>query len=174
MNPNAVTGLLQLISASVTPVVMISACATLILGINAKNSGTADRVRDLTRILRSEAHEPERRQQNLREQIRIFYRRFVITRTALLLLYLAVFVFIACVLLILFSQKRLLTMDGQALPVFILGVVLMLLAVCFELAEISLSRRSLFLELEDILENNAPQVSPPTRLVRRLLGERKK
>ena len=55
MNPNEM-GLLQLINAAVTPVVMISACATLIIGINTKHSGAADRVREIARRYRDESN----------------------------------------------------------------------------------------------------------------------
>ena len=175
MNPILSSGLLQLISAAVTPVVMISACATLILGINAKHSGTADRVRQLTMQFRANGNTAER-QENLIDQIRIFYRRFLITRAALWILYAAVTTFIADVLYILLSQKHILMSDNAALGLFMLGVVLMLLAVLMEFLEIKLSKQSLFLEVEDILrrpEAPAPVKPLATTLAKRFLGGRK-
>lgn len=173
MNPNEM-GLLQLISAAVTPVVMISACATLILGINTKHSGAADRVRDLARRYRDEADAEEERKANLREQIQIFYRRFLISRTALWLLYIAVAVFIACILYIVLVQKHFFSAshsDG-ALWLFIGGVGLMLAAVCLEFQEIHLSRRSLFLEVSDLVSPSGTHRSLAVGIARFVLGER--
>ena len=175
MNPNEM-GLLQLISAAVTPVVMISACATLILGINTKHSGAADRVRDTARRYRDEADANEERKANLREQIQIFYRRFLISRTALWMLYIAVAVFIACILYIALAQKHLFRTshsDG-ALGLFIGGVGLMLAAVCLEFQEIHLSRRSLFLEVSDLVSPTGTHRSLAAGFARFVLGERTK
>ncbi len=173
MNPNDM-GLLQLISAAVTPVVMISACATLILGINTKHSGAADRVRELAARYRSESDASEERKENFREQIQIFYRRFLISRTALWMLYIAVAVFIACVLFILLVQKHFLSSHraGGALWLFMAGVALMFGAVCLEFQEIHLSRRSLFLEVRDLVSPTGTRRSLAASLARFVLGER--
>ena len=172
MNPN--DGLLTLISAAVTPVVMISACATLILGINAKHTGAADRVRDLARRYRDEADSTEEKNAALREQIQIFYRRFLISRTALWLLYIAVAVFIVCILSIVLIQKHFLNSNraGGALWLFIGGVALMLSAVCLEFQEIHLSRRSLFLEVRELVSPEGTHRSLAAGIARFVLGER--
>ena len=176
MNPN--DGLLTLISAAVTPVVMISACATLIIGINAKHSGAADRVRELARRYRDEAEETkdgtEERKANLREQIQIFYQRFLISRAALWLLYIAVAVFIICILSIVLIQKHFLNSRhaGGALWLFIGGVALMLAAVCLEFREIYLSRRSLFLEVSEMVSPSGTHRSLAAGFARFVLGER--
>ena len=190
MNPS--DGLLTLISAAVTPVVMISACATLIIGINAKHSGAADRVRELARRYRDEEAGPtggadaptggaeglkdgaEERRANLREQIQIFYRRFLISRSALWLLYIAVAVFIVCILSIVLIQKHFLNSRhaGGALWLFIGGVALMLAAVCLEFREIYLSRRSLFLEVSELVSPTGTRRSLAAGLARFVLGER--
>jgi hypothetical protein len=48
---------LSLISAAVTPVVMISACAVLIMGIASKHAGLSDRVRTLASEYRATPEE---------------------------------------------------------------------------------------------------------------------
>ena len=172
MNPNEM-GLLQLINAAVTPVVMISACATLIIGINTKNSGAADRVRELALRYRDAANATEERKANLREQIQVFYRRFLISRAALWLLYVAVAVFVACILFIVLVQKHFITSQrsGGALLLFILGVALMFTAVCLEFQEIYLSRQSLFLEVSDLVSPLGTHRSLAAGLARFVLGE---
>ena len=165
-------GLLQLISAAVTPVVMISACATIILGINAKHTGAADRVRELATRYRDEAGESEERKANLREQVQVFYRRFLISRASLWMLFMAIAVFIACVLTILASQKRMLSADSGAFFLFLIGVSLMFSAVCLEFAELHLSKRSLFLEVRDLVSPRGTHRSLAASLARFVLGER--
>ena len=172
VNPN--DGLLTLISAAVTPVVMISACATLILGINTKHSGAADRVREIARRYRDEAEATEERRENLREQIQIFYQRFLISRAALWMLYIAVAVFIGCVLFILLVQKHFINShrSGMALWLFLAGVSLMFTAVCLEFREIHLSRQSLFLEVRDLVSPTGTRRSLAASLARFVLGEK--
>ena len=174
MNPPEI-GLLQLINAAVTPVVMISACATLIIGINTKHSGAADRVREIARRYRDECDATEERKANLREQIQIFYQRFLISRSALWLLYIAVAVFVACVLYILLAQRHIIksSYSGGALILFMIGVALMFAAICLEFQEISLSRRSLFLEVSDLVSPTGTRRSLAAAIARFVLGERK-
>src|SRR5580698_5017740 len=77
----AVASLLHIISAAVTPVVMISACASLLLTINNKHSNISDRMRNLAVELRSGNCTPARRKQVLSE-IGVFRRRFSLTYVA--------------------------------------------------------------------------------------------
>ena len=52
MDSSTVAGLLHVISSAVTPVVMISACASLILTINSKHQNIADRIRAIATEIR--------------------------------------------------------------------------------------------------------------------------
>src|SRR5579862_6452474 len=135
MGAGTSSALLQLISAAVTPVVMISACAALILGINNKHSSIADRIRTSLAESRLPGTQAARRKQ-LGEQIPLFYRRYLFTWASLVALYVAVMVFTLTTLLLVFTQRRVLTFDSGTLTLFVAGVVLMLAAACFELAEI--------------------------------------
>jgi hypothetical protein len=149
MNPGTLSGLLQLLSAAVTPVVMISACAALILGVNNKHSGLSDRLRSIATEYRQPGA-PETRRQQIRDQIPVFHQRFLYTWIALWTLYGAVITFTLTVLLIVLTQTRVLTSANGTLSLFILGVVLMLVAAGMEIAEIALAHRSLRIEIRDI------------------------
>src|SRR5438552_10239630 len=98
--PMTSSALLQLISAAVTPVVMISACAALILGINNKHTGISDRLRNLLVECRNSDTPKERRDQLLEESA-VFYRRFRLTLYSLFALYAAVIAFTLTALLLL-------------------------------------------------------------------------
>ena len=150
MNNDAASGILQLISAAVTPVVLISACATLILGVNNKHSGIADRIRFALAEYRHSETQAMRREQ-LAAQLPIFHRRFFLSWLALCALYCAVGLFILTTIVILVSKRRLLASDTGALYLFGLGIVLMLVSVGLEIAETALATRSLAIEMRDFL-----------------------
>jgi hypothetical protein len=149
MPSSTVTGLLQHISAAVTPVVLISACAALILGVNNKLSNLADRVRASAAEYRDKATLAERRSQ-LCAQIGILYRRFLLTWLALFALYGAVSAFTVMTLLILLTQRQMLSFDNGTLTLFMVGLVLMLAASILEIGEVALATRSLRVEIRDI------------------------
>jgi len=148
MNSGTTAGLLQLISAAVTPVVMISACAALILGINNAHTGISDRIRLLIGECRQATEE---RRQQLREQLPLFYRRFLLSWYALIALYMAVGAFLLTTMLLLITQKHLTPAEPLTLGLFIIGIALMLLASALELVQISLAVRSLRIEARDII-----------------------
>ena len=153
MQALTIAALLQLISAAVTPVVMISACAALILGINNKHGSLSMQIRgtiaDMRRV------EPgSRRLTQLRRQLFIFNRRFRITQAALFSLYGAIGIFTATVLFILLAQKRML-ISTPALGGFVFGAILMGCAALLEAGEVFLAGHALRIEMEDVLEENA-------------------
>lgn len=150
MNPNLLPVFLQVISAAVTPVVMLSACSTLILGINAKHTALSDRVRAATVEFRQKETADARRSQ-LVQEVGIFHRRFVFTWLALCALYGAVILFILTTLLIILMQNRMHIGGSGPLSLFVGGVALMLCAALLEFAEIALATKSLHVEMKDIL-----------------------
>jgi len=85
MNQNLLPAFLRIISAAVTPVVMLSACSTLILGINAKHTGLADHIRAAAAEVRGPGMSDARRVQ-LIGQIQTFHRRFNLAWMAVCLL----------------------------------------------------------------------------------------
>ena len=149
MPSSTVSALLQLISAAVTPVVMISACAALILGINNKHTALSDRIRSFTAECRHPDTASERRQQLL-EEIHLFYIRFRLTWYAMALLYSAVGAFTLMILVIVLAQRHSFTNDAGTLSLFLLGILLMVAASALEVFEVSFSNRSLCVELRDV------------------------
>jgi hypothetical protein len=142
-------GFLAVISAAVTPVVMVSACAILITGVGAKHAGLSDRIRDLAGELRATPAEGARREL-LRRQLRAFNRRATFSWLAHCLLYLACITFSATVLTALLGLRRE-PWGGLTLALFVLGILLLLSALLLELAELLLAQATLRLEVEDAL-----------------------
>ena len=149
MNPIATTTILQLISAAITPVAMISACSGLILGINSKHTALSDRTRQAVAECR-QGVTPARHAQ-LEREIRLFYRRFRYTWYSLGALYAAVGCFLIDVLLILLLHHRVMIFANGTLGLFVLGSFLMVVASVLEFIEIVLANRSLSAEIEDVL-----------------------
>jgi hypothetical protein len=141
-------GFLALISAAVTPVVMISACAILITGIGTKHAGLSDRVRSLAAEYRAAA-DPGRRHL-LSQQVHAFIRRATLAWLAHCLLYLAAATFSVTVLTALFAQRQ----PGWGmltLSLFTAGTVLLIPALFLELIELMLAQATLRLETVDIV-----------------------
>src|SRR5438309_11638956 len=99
------SGFLSLISAAVTPVVMVSACATLIIGIGAKHAGLADQARSIASQYRAAPGDSARRL-TLRRQLRIFLWRAMLAWLAHCLLYLSAAIFASTVLAALLALRR--------------------------------------------------------------------
>jgi hypothetical protein len=151
-------GLLQVVTSAVTPVVLISAAAGLILGINQKNTSLADRLRALAVEFRAPATTAARRA-TIHAQVRLFARRFAYVSFALQGLYAAVVCFVAMVFVITLTPRTA-SWDLAALGLFVLGVALMLGAVGGEVLETRMAGRTVALEIEDVL---APAVPPVVR-----------
>jgi hypothetical protein len=149
MNTGVVTGLLQLINAAVTPVVLISACAALILGINNKHTAIADRLRTFATDLRGSTDSADRKAQ-IREQVDIFFKRYRLTWVSLATLYGSVISFVLMILFIILSQKHILRWESGVMAMFLIGIGLTLCSVICEVFELRLSIRSLEVELRDL------------------------
>ena len=149
MSGGTISSLLGLITAAVTPVVMISAAASLIIGINQKHVALADRLRTLAAAFR-EPDTTAARRQNIYDQIVLFHRRYAWVTYAHRWLYAAVVCFIGTVLNITLSARSV-SWEWLTLALFIIGIVIMLGAVAAELIEIHWAKRTVELELQDIL-----------------------
>lgn len=136
---------LQVVTAAVTPVVMISATAILIGAVNSKHQGLSDRLRSLTAEVRHDAT-PEARRTNVRSQIVLFERRLRYVSIAHISLFCATACFISMVMVISFTVK-LVTLVVATLPSFMAGVILLLVAVVVEIAELRLARETIALEI---------------------------
>jgi hypothetical protein len=138
---------LEVITAALTPVVMISTCAVLILGIGNKHTAMSDRLRDLTTEFRQPATIAARKS-NLRRQMQLFQRRIRHASAAHRWLYSAVTCFVTITPLMIVGRT---VVPGPfILALFVSGVLLMLGAVVSELLELRLANRTLEMEMEDV------------------------
>jgi hypothetical protein len=145
--------LLQLITAAVTPVVMVSVGAVLILGINSKHQSIADRIRNLTGEFRHPDTTASRKDAISRQMV-LFRQRVSYASTAQSLLYLAIALFLATVILIILSRTGL-SWTPAAFGLFLAGVLLMLTAVILEFRELRLASRTLAMEMEESVSTAA-------------------
>jgi hypothetical protein len=139
---------MQVLAAALAPVVLVSATAILISGVNSRYISIADRIRSLAQEFRSNATAPSRRSA-ICDEMRIFSARIRLVAWAVRTLYAAVGCFIAMVLMISVTLWRQM-LAAASLPLFALGVLLMLAAIFFELYELYLSNRTISLEIRDI------------------------
>lgn len=141
-------GFLALISAAVTPVVMVSACATLIIGIGAKHSGLADQARRTAALLRAADDDPARRF-TLYRQLRTFLWRATFAWLAHCLLYLSAAIFAAAVLAALFTLRKT-ALGRPTLTLLTMGTLTLIPALLLELMELLLAQRTLLWDTEDV------------------------
>jgi len=130
-------------------VVMVSATAILISGVNARYLSISDRVRSLAHEYREDGVTTPRRL-NIQRQLKVFQYRMKLVSWASRLLYIAVLCFIAVAMLICLGTLRMeLTM--VTLPIFVVGVALVGIAIVLQFLEIQASHQTLTLEASEIL-----------------------
>ncbi len=137
-------GPLGVVTIALTPVVLVSATAILIGGVNAKHQALADRLR----LLMAEFRNPrtsETRRQNVLLQVKLFRRRLQYATLSHLGLYVAAACFISMVMIISLSTATASALK-LTLPFFISGVFLLLGAVLTEVLELLLANKTLDLE----------------------------
>ncbi len=143
------SAVLGTISAAVTPVVMISACGTLTLGVNNRQQNLTTLIREAAKESRAHGVSPERQAQ-LREQIVIWHRRFYYSWLATCALYGAIGCFLFTTLGIVWAGRRLSAAPFWVLLLFEAGVALMLLASVGVVGEVALSKTTLGIEIRDL------------------------
>jgi sorbitol-specific phosphotransferase system component IIBC len=143
---------LNVVATAVTPVVMVSATAILISGVNARYIAISDRVRSLAHEYRDERISTERRR-NIRRQMAIFRRRLHLASWAARVLYAAAGCFVAVSLLIsVLVSKQILR--GAAFTMFLIGLILIALAIFLQLLELQESNKTIDLESADVLSDS--------------------
>jgi len=138
----------QVLTAAVTPVVLVSATAILISGINSRYISISDRLRSLAHEYRDPSCPPERRVIITREII-TFRHRMHLMSWAVRSLYAAVGAFIVDALIISATLWRQM-LAGATLPLFMAGILLVLFALVCQLLELRSSDRTIAIELSDI------------------------
>jgi hypothetical protein len=155
MGGNGAAGLLQLITSAITPVVLLSAAASLIISINQKQANVADRLRSLAAEYRQPETVPERCA-TIRAQVRLLDQRFRRIALAHIWLHIAVAAF-GAMIMILTLTRRTPFWDACVLGLFVGGVCLIMAAMVMELMELHLARRTVVLDIEDVLHPDAPR-----------------
>jgi hypothetical protein len=139
---------LQIVASAVTPVVLVSATAILIGGVNARHIAIADRIRSLTAEHRNSATTTKRRASILR-QLPIFQRRIRLASWSIRGLYFASACFVTMALSISATLWRQM-LAVATVPLFVLGIVLLLFSIICELWELQEANHSLFDEIADL------------------------
>jgi TRAP-type C4-dicarboxylate transport system permease small subunit len=140
---------LKVVATAVTPVVMVSATAILISGVNTRYISISDRVRSLAREYR-EVNTPSNRRSTIRLEMVVFHRRLHLVSWAARVLYTAVGCFIAVALLISVSLSKPIP-AGITLAAFLIGLILTAVAIILQLLELQQSNRTIDLESADVL-----------------------
>jgi hypothetical protein len=145
---------LQVIAAAVTPVVLLSATAILISGVNARYIAIADRIRSLTAEHRNTATTQTRRT-GINRQLPAFQRRVRLASWSIRGLYLASACFVTMALLISATLWRRMLTDAT-LPLFIVGIALLLISIVCELWELQIANLTLFEEISELDNTSQP------------------
>jgi hypothetical protein len=145
-------GFLSLISAAVTPVVMISVCATLIIGIGSKHQSLADRARSLAAEYRATDRDSWRRPV-VRRQVRAFLRRATLSWLAHCLIYLAAAIFSGTVLSALLALHKA-NWGRLTIALFVSGTSVLVMALILEFAELLMAQATLRWETSDIFSDD--------------------
>jgi Protein of unknown function (DUF2721) len=147
---------MQVLTAAVTPVVLVSATAILISGINSRYIAISDRMRALAHEYR-DPNCIEQRRRTISDEMLTFQYRIHLISWAVRALYMAVGAFITDALLISATLWRQM-LAKATLPLFLLGILLMMLAIVSQLLELQSSNRTLSLDIRDIAEtpNSGP------------------
>jgi hypothetical protein len=140
---------LQILAAAVTPVVLISAAAILISGVNARYIAIADRMRTLAREYRDPGVDARRRE-IIAQQMSTFWTRVRLVSWAERMLYFAVACFTSVALMISAAMGRSL-LAAASLSVFTAGILFIAMAIVLQLLELQFSNRTLALETRDIV-----------------------
>jgi len=146
---------LRIVTTAVTPVVMVSATAILISGVNARYISISERMRTLSAEFRREPISPARRI-NIRQQMAVFIRRMAYVEWAARILYIAVAAFLIMALLISLSVRHTI-FEMVTLPLFLLGLTLVIAAIVLQSLELRHSVQTIRLETAEVLSGGEEQ-----------------
>ncbi|MBV8551116.1 MAG: DUF2721 domain-containing protein [Acidobacteriaceae bacterium] len=141
---------IEVLTAAVTPVVLVSATAILVSGMNTRYIAISDRMRALTREYRDPSS-PDQRRVIISRELVTFERRIHLASWAVRALYTAVGAFILDVLIISATLWRQM-LAAATLPLFLLGILLMIFAIVCQMLELQGANRTISLEIRDIAE----------------------
>ena len=141
---------IQVLTAAVTPVVLVSATAILISGTNSRYISISDRMRALAQEYR-DPNCIQQRRITISHELLIFQHRIHLVSWAVRALYMAVGAFIIDALIISATLWRHM-LAAATLPLFLIGILLIMLAIVCQLLELQSSNRTVSLEMSDIVD----------------------
>jgi hypothetical protein len=139
---------LQIVASAVTPVVLVSATAILIGGVNSRHIAIADRIRSLTAEHRNAVTTPSRRA-GIEKQLPIFRLRIRLASWSIRGLYFASACFVTMALIISATLWRKM-LAVATVPLFVAGIILLLFSIVCELWELQEADRTLLDEISDL------------------------
>jgi len=138
----------QILTASIAPVIVISGVGLLLLSISNRYGRAIDRVRLLARDL-SESDPESARRRHLTEQLRLMNSRAHMLKHSMLYASVCIF-FVSLTILSLFAEHLLgLQRDFLALPFFALCLVSLVVSMYHSIRDITVSLAALELEVSD-------------------------
>jgi hypothetical protein len=146
---------LRVLAAAVTPVVLVSAVAILISIVNARYIAISDRMRSLAKEYRDSAHDPRRREVISCEMV-TFRIRVRLVSWAERMMYAAVGCFISVALIIGATFWRD-VLVAASLPIFTVGILLIMIALVLQLRELQHSNRTLLLDTRDVAASSGEE-----------------
>ena len=138
----------QILTASIAPVIVISGVGLLLLSISNRYGRAIDRVRSLAREM-SESDPESARRRHLTEQLHLTDDRAHILKRSMLYASVCIF-FVSLTILSLFAEQLLgLERDFLALPCFALCLVCLVVSIYFSIRDITVSLAALELEVSE-------------------------
>lgn len=138
----------QILTASIAPVIVISGVGLLLLSISNRYGRTIDRVRLLARELSVSDPESARRRR-LSDQLRVTNERAHMLRSSMLYGSVSIF-FVSLTILSLFAEQLLgLQKDFVALPFFALCLISLVVSMYYSIRDITVSLEALELEVQE-------------------------
>ena len=135
----------QILTASIAPVIVISGVGLLLLSITNRYGRAIDRARQLAREL-GESDTESARRRHLAEQLRFTSERARILRSSMIFASSSIF-FVSLTILSLFGEQVLqLQKDYIALPFFALCLISLVISMYYSIRDITVSLRALELE----------------------------
>lgn len=143
----------QILTASIAPVIVISGVGLLLLSITNRYGRAIDRARELARELADSDPESARRR-HLNDQLRLLNERAHMLRSSMLSASSSIF-FVSLTILSLFAEQLLgLQKDFLALPFFALCLLSLVVSMYFSIRDITVSLAALDLEVNERLRGD--------------------
>jgi hypothetical protein len=159
--------ILAILSAMLTPAILISACATLSISTSARLIRALERVRELTRLIETHMHGndalSDERLKMLFRQLELVARRVRLLQRALALLYMTLAVFVSTSIAIGFVQVVDTNYDWVPLVLAMIGAALFLFTCWILIAETRVALATVRIEMDFALKLGAEFVPQDLR-----------